>query len=310
MRVDRALDKLRVQLAKRGVTSTASALALALTGSAVTTAPAALATTVTAVALAAAPATTVTIGLLSFMASLKFKSVMLVVAAAGIALPLLLQHQRLGHLKRENSDLRLQLEVSAAASESATSQLAIQADQASRLQADQAELLRLRGELARLRRGGTPPTGGTPAAPRRDPSPSSVLTWQPGQFLAASAWYDAGSNTPESAVITWLWALMQGKVERLAAVSDFSPEVVERMTKLPPEFLLRLLGMDRISGVTLLERNEVSPEEVELVYEASWEGGVPVGMTSEINPVRVKWVENRWRLAVPDPIAAQRANGE
>ena len=54
MRVDRALDKLHVRLARRGVTSTSAALAVALTGQAGFATPAGLAASVTSTALSAA----------------------------------------------------------------------------------------------------------------------------------------------------------------------------------------------------------------------------------------------------------------
>jgi RNA polymerase sigma factor (sigma-70 family) len=54
MRVDRSLEKLRGLLSKRGVTSTASALAVVLTAGAATVAPSALASTVAATAVGAA----------------------------------------------------------------------------------------------------------------------------------------------------------------------------------------------------------------------------------------------------------------
>lgn len=55
MRVDRALERLRRELARRGVRSTAAALSLALSAHAVTTAPATLAATVTATAVLTVP---------------------------------------------------------------------------------------------------------------------------------------------------------------------------------------------------------------------------------------------------------------
>jgi RNA polymerase sigma factor (sigma-70 family) len=57
MRTERALDKLRDQLGKRGVTSTGSALGMVLANQALASAPAGMATAVTASALASAPAT-------------------------------------------------------------------------------------------------------------------------------------------------------------------------------------------------------------------------------------------------------------
>ena len=56
MRVDRALDKLRVRLSEHGVTSTAAALAVALANQAVVAAPAGLAAAVTGAALTGAAA--------------------------------------------------------------------------------------------------------------------------------------------------------------------------------------------------------------------------------------------------------------
>jgi RNA polymerase sigma factor (sigma-70 family) len=81
MRTERALDKLRAELARRGITSTGAALALALTNQAALAAPAGLATTVTGAALtgaAASAGTTTALSLLSFMSTTK---VLLSVAA-------------------------------------------------------------------------------------------------------------------------------------------------------------------------------------------------------------------------------------
>jgi RNA polymerase sigma factor (sigma-70 family) len=67
MRVDRALDKLRGLLAKRGVTSTAAALATVLANQAALAAPAGLAASVTGAALAGATAASGAAGLGAFL---------------------------------------------------------------------------------------------------------------------------------------------------------------------------------------------------------------------------------------------------
>jgi len=67
MRVDRALDKLRGLLAKRGITSTAAALASVLANQAGVAAPVGLAATVTGTALAGAAATGGAAGLGAFL---------------------------------------------------------------------------------------------------------------------------------------------------------------------------------------------------------------------------------------------------
>ena len=81
MRVDRALDKLRALLARRGATSTAAALSLALANQAVVAAPAGLAATVTGAALAGAgPAAALTFMSLTKI-QLAFASALLVTGA-------------------------------------------------------------------------------------------------------------------------------------------------------------------------------------------------------------------------------------
>lgn len=98
-RIDRALDKLRRQLAKRGIASTTTALGLALANNIATAAPAALASSITS----AAAATTVssTTGLLSFFAMIKFQSstlaalvIALVTTAGSVALGVVASHQQ------------------------------------------------------------------------------------------------------------------------------------------------------------------------------------------------------------------------
>jgi RNA polymerase sigma factor (sigma-70 family) len=84
MRVDRALEKLRTTLARRGVTSTSAALGAILANNAVAAAPVGLGTAVTASALASAPlVATPVAGLLQFMGTSKIVS-----GGAAIALAL------------------------------------------------------------------------------------------------------------------------------------------------------------------------------------------------------------------------------
>src|SRR5438034_3048126 len=108
MRVDRALGKLQSLLAKRGVTSTASGLAVAISVGAVVSAPASLAATVASSALlagASTAATTLTTLKLMTMTKLKL-GVIGSVAIASVATPLVMQHQARVTLREENQSLR------------------------------------------------------------------------------------------------------------------------------------------------------------------------------------------------------------
>jgi len=134
MRVDRALDKLRGLLGRRGITSTAAGLSAALAIGVVTPAPEALASSITGAALAGgavAASTTLTLTKLMSMITLK-TSLIGALVVAGIAAPAW-QQTRLDRERAENA----------------------------RLQAQTNELAALRAEVARLRGAKTAQPGGT-----------------------------------------------------------------------------------------------------------------------------------------------------
>jgi len=110
MRVERALDKLRLGLARKGVTSSTAALALALSGQAVQTAPAGLAAALAGVALAIpASQTGLTFGFIKFMAATKLKIGLSALVLAGAAVFLMHEHQAWLKARDENDSLRRQL---------------------------------------------------------------------------------------------------------------------------------------------------------------------------------------------------------
>jgi RNA polymerase sigma factor (sigma-70 family) len=97
-RVERALEKLRRLLARRGLGLTTVALALAVSTASATAAPTGLATTAATAALAAAPAGTgFTLTTLKFMTIAKIKltavAVMVALLAAGTATTIILHHR-------------------------------------------------------------------------------------------------------------------------------------------------------------------------------------------------------------------------
>jgi RNA polymerase sigma factor (sigma-70 family) len=156
MRVGRAVEKLRAMLAKRGVTSTSAALATLLTTQTVTAAPAGLALNVAGTALAsAATATGTTFTFLNIMATTKLKIALVSAAVVAVATPLALQHQTKVKLREENQVLRRQndqLSPLASENERLSNLLAQAAQTAAPLDDARAtELLKLRGEVARLR---------------------------------------------------------------------------------------------------------------------------------------------------------------
>jgi RNA polymerase sigma factor (sigma-70 family) len=163
-RVSRALEKLRGVLSKSGATLTATALASALTAEAVVAAPAGLAISVTSTALAGAASigTGLSLTTIKTLAMTKLQiSVVGVILIAGMATPLLLQHQSLKRMREESNRLREET-VSLQQQTSQMDQLAAENQRLSNLLAragssqtpkpeQLGELLRLRGEATRLR---------------------------------------------------------------------------------------------------------------------------------------------------------------
>ena len=152
MRVDRALEKLRTRLAKRGVTSTASALALALTGQAVTAAPATLAATIATTALAATVTTYSAFGILTLMASTKLKITVAVAVLATAGGVLLFQSRTAAQLRADNAELRSRVALLSDDVQTLRQTAARNAESLARATQPSAELLRLRGEVGQLRR--------------------------------------------------------------------------------------------------------------------------------------------------------------
>lgn len=152
MRVDRALEKLRAKLAKRGVTSTASALALALAGQAVTATPATLAATITTAALAAAVTTSSTFGILTLMVSTQLKIVVALAVLATAGTALVLQSQTAARLRADNAELRSRVAQLTDDAQTLRQAAARNAESLSHANQPSAELLRLRGEVGQLRR--------------------------------------------------------------------------------------------------------------------------------------------------------------
>lgn len=140
MRVDRAVDKLRDLLGRRGITSTSAALSAALAAQAVAAAPAGLATTITTAAIAAPVA-----GAAATFAFMSLPQIPLgiaaAVAAAGIGT----------YTIQENETQRLSEELARAERDAVT--LVAARDINAQLRREAAEVVALRGdddELARL----------------------------------------------------------------------------------------------------------------------------------------------------------------
>ncbi len=227
MRVARALEKLRNLLVKRGVAASAAGLAALLASQTVTAVPAGLASMIAGTAFASATAagavSTLTLFKLITMTKLKL-AILSALVVAGVATPMLLQHQTQVRLREESQTLRQQRnqateQVTALAAENLRlSNLIAQVNNSQSVQKGPSnELLRLRGEVARLRADGRSSTQGRSADSEASNDPNieaSLKTWATRvaflkqrleqmpdkkipefQFLTDKDWFDAVKNT-------------------------------------------------------------------------------------------------------------------
>ena len=151
MRVERAMEKLRAALKRRGLTSTTAALALALGNQAVQAAPAGLAATVTGAALVSAAAGGGGAAVLTFMSMTKLQ---LGIAGAVVALGVggvAVQMKANAALRDELAGLRGEAR-EAEALTAVNQRLVRTAGEVTSLRGDDAELARLSEEAAALKR--------------------------------------------------------------------------------------------------------------------------------------------------------------
>jgi RNA polymerase sigma factor (sigma-70 family) len=155
-RVGRALEELRSLLKHRGVTLSAAVLGTALASEAVSAAPAGLAAAVCGGALTASVAGSgTTLTLLKFTAMTKLKvGILSAIVIAGVATPLVVQHQAQGRLRDKDTALLRQANriTQLEAENERLSNSVAQAKSTAALPSDPShELLKLRSEVGMLR---------------------------------------------------------------------------------------------------------------------------------------------------------------
>lgn len=176
-RVSRALEKLREAFRRRGVNVGGGIMAAALGLAGAEAAPIGLAGGLTAAALAAAGTAG---GAGATLLLMKTKLTLGIVGGAAVIAALTWQQHNLTRLTEENSVLRGQL---AANSATPPPPRATDADSASREQLE--ELLRLRGEVAQLRRANRPASPTSTTAPA--PAASDIDTLATQMLIAEAA---------------------------------------------------------------------------------------------------------------------------
>lgn len=174
-RVSRALEKLREAFRRRGVNVGGGVMAAALGLAGAEAAPAGLAGGLTAAALAAAGTAGGTGATLLLM---KTKLTLGIVGGAAVIAALTWQQHNLTGLTEENSALRRQLAANSATLPPPATNNPAESETFARLREQQEELLRLRGEVAQLRRTARPSVATTQITPAASATSVDALATQ------------------------------------------------------------------------------------------------------------------------------------
>lgn len=213
-RISRAIEKLQVLFAKKGITISASAFASLLYTKCVIAAPSGLAAAATGAALARAAWILSTNAAVGAVFGLKLKTAVAAIALIGVAgvLPIAYQHYANTRLERENASLREEIESLLSAPAQAAQFDAVTTAAAPADASPNREILHLRAQVSVLRAelaSRTNAPRGIRILSEGDFSAPFQPTMDPEdirQILTFDSLHDAGSKTPEAAVQTFLWA--------------------------------------------------------------------------------------------------------
>jgi RNA polymerase sigma factor (sigma-70 family) len=254
MRVDRALEKLRAVLVRRGAVSSTAALGLALTHYGVAAAPSGLAATASAGALAAVGAGTGLLGTGLFMMNRITVGILGALIAGGAATVTFELRANRG-LKREIVALRMESAKAGDLSSAVPSARFVREPLGpGTTEAD--ELGRLRARIAELKA-----------------RPDGVVD---SEIKPRATWKDAGHATPEAAIETFIWAAAHDRFDSLAASYVFGEKTKEEadafFAKLSPEIRAKYETPERLFApfiVSGAKQREVDAMQVIEVLDGS-----------------------------------------
>ena len=319
MRVERALERLRKRLNRRGVTSSAAVLALVLAHQTVVAAPLGLAASITASTLAAA-GTSGGYSLLHLMTMSKAKTMLIAaVVAASATTPIIIQHQTTTRLKAQIEALRSQLAAAPQAPQMDGG--ATDTGELERLRRENADLLRLRAEVSTLRQQVASRRNDQDAPNERARSLKQAAEEAEGKALLAKApeiplvpahlWANVGSATPAAALQTPNWAIANRDTNAFANSLVWDAQTKARAEALfaaAPESVRQRYGT--VDGVMfdwwlnnstpvaagrVLSQMEEGPNEVTLLEQHVYDDG-----RVRENTVQFQRDENGvWRQVIP-----------
>jgi len=301
-RVDRALDRLRVQLERRGIESASAALATALSAHAVETVPAAWASNLVASAAMAASTAGSASGGAMGLASIGFMGktigvTALVTVLVGVAVSWNVQSRALTEARNENRRLR-GLAASAVVTPEAVAGRTVGLADTAR---DRADLDRLRREAGALRER-LEQRRAEAAVARAAVQATPETQRESAPLLRVRDIADAGTTTPEALLQSHMAAMMRGDTNRLSQLWAIEPGAdmenvgrhLQNMGKEAEKGIDTVLAELPLEGIRVLEQQSATGGDVWLVHEYV----LKTGEIAQKSRLLVRPSETGWKLVI------------
>ena len=216
----------------------------------------------------------------------------------GASAATILGWRKVTQLQTENDSLRSQIEALQEHSTTSSATTTAQRDhELENLRSESSELLRLRNEVAQLRRQRE---SEKPSANQRPPPGAKVTARNSdARYLRKEELANVGYATPLTALQTMTWAMMNGSYEQVNA--GLSPEMLEAELKSPGNregFEARQKQMAPLfKGMQIVAQKNVSEDRVELKikYDTDPIPGAPKELPEYLIQPMVK-AGNEWKL--------------
>lgn len=328
-RVSRAVERLRDFFAKRGVTVGTCSLAVVLTANAVQAAPVGLAFTIsTAATLAGATlVTTATVTATKAIAMTTFSKIIIGTALTVAIGTGIYQTRQNSALRRQVESLKQQqanqLEQSKQERDATSARLSALQNENERAKSDSTELLKLRGEMARLQSDMLRSAKSSTLAANETETQAKEPHIE--RELPKDSWSDVGFGSVESALQTRGWAVLNGNRERFKESVFITPEAKQIMEKMVEDMinaapaadrkkasqmildnglgfeeamLMPLMAENQAKGYTsyqILSQQTVSPDET-VLQVATQMTSAPI----KTETLRFRRIDNAWKLVVDE----------
>src|ERR1051325_358951 len=266
MRANRALERLRAVLGRKGVSVTSVLLGTALVSGTSSAVPAGLAGAITTTALAGTILTTATITTMNWINAKAVTAMVGAVVSAGTS-TYLAKRNEVNRLRDENQKLLAQQAALTADAQAAQEAAQSRADELEKLKKDASDVVRLRGQVAALTRQRDSDRQRYMQELMRMKSapkpPAATTPKNPANSISRDQLENVGYATPEAALKTITWATMSGKLTQEQIAEGLAPELLndKEAYKEFEENRKQSLGVFR--SVDMLAKKTLSGDKVE-----------------------------------------------